>query len=213
MTKKEKRSYNNVPVKDGEVLVPMLADDDLIELLDADPDNVRTWSLAGRKFKVLFYPVPKESEKLAREQFYSALNEFLGDRRDARCLIPQGDGSFIVCPKKNGNNRCACSACTFNGIYKREDKRIFSLDVVGDGQNASFGAKDNTEDTVFEDLLFEDLVLSLQKINGRYADIVILGYAGFKSGEIIQLLKLKKSQGYTEIAAAKKWTKDYLFEA
>ena len=93
--------------------------------------------------------------------------------------------------------------------HEREDKRLYPLDSVGDG----FGAKNNTEDTAFEDLLFEDLVLSLQKINGRYASIVILGYAGFKSGEIIQLLKLKKSQGYTEIAAAKKWTKDYLFEA
>lgn len=212
MTKKEKRSYNNAPVKEGEVLVPMLADDDLIELLDADPDNVRTWSLAGRKFKVLFYPVPKESEKLAREQFYSALNEFLGDRRDARCLIPQGDGSFIVCPKKNGNNRCACSACAFNGIYDREDKHLYSLDSVGDGQKAAFGAKNNTVDTAFEDLLFEELVGVLQKHNARYADIVILGYAGFNNSEIIQLLKLKKSQGYTEIAAAKKWTKDYLYK-
>lgn len=101
------------------------------ELLDANRENIHTWKSAGCVYQVMFYPVPKSAKKLAIQQFAFELNEFLGTNHDARCLIPQEDGSTKVCLKKNSYNRHSCVDCPYSGKYERDVDSLDALLEVG----------------------------------------------------------------------------------
>ena len=52
------KSYNNEPLHDGEILVPLLVNRDYAIARGADPANLRTWTKSGVRFLVMFVPVP-----------------------------------------------------------------------------------------------------------------------------------------------------------
>lgn len=200
--KKEPRDhkpYDDRKVKPGEVLVPMMATDERIKLLSANRANIRTWKNAGRVYQVMFYPVPKTAKKLAMQQFASELNEFLGANRDARCLIPQEDGSVKVCPKKNGDNRCACVDCPHNGEYDREDKTIDSLDAL-----LEVGYEPTPSPSAEEEFMLGELFAELmQELHDKYPreeQVVTMNLNDKDKKAIIEKLKLGKSQGYNVIS-------------
>ena len=204
----ERKSYDNRPVKPGEVLVPMIVDNELINLYDMDRHNIRTWTKAGVSYKVAFYPVPAKDEQLAMTQFNSQLNELLGEKRDARCLIPQPDGSLKVCPKKNGDNRCKCVDCPYNGIYEREDKHHASLETLFEEHDFEVAGDTNVEEIVILSDSLESLLQQLETKNPRYAKIISLISDGFTSAEIIEKIELANSRGYQEINNAQKLAKE-----
>lgn len=209
---KPRRAYNGQALKEDEVLVPILVDDYQIELLHINRNDIRTWRMAGRCYLVAFYAVPKEHQEMAMQQYRYDLNEFLGQHRDARCLVPQEDGSLKVCPKKNGDNRPACADCPHRGIYEREDKTILSLDNLLEecGKEIADPTASDFE-FMLEDTLAE-LLSYLGEISPRYRDIVSLSYEGDNKNTIIEKLKLKKSRGYQEINESKKKVEEYLYK-
>ena len=72
------RNYNNEPLKPGEVLVPTMYDAAFAKANCANPDCIKTITVAGRNFKVLYTAVPEAIAKAARSSFNLALNEQLG---------------------------------------------------------------------------------------------------------------------------------------
>ena len=72
------RNYNNEPLKPGEVLVPTMYDAAFAKSNCTNPDCVKTITVAGRNFKVLYIAVPESVAKAARSSFNLALNEKLG---------------------------------------------------------------------------------------------------------------------------------------
>ena len=208
-----RKAYDGREVKAGEVLVPMMAFTDRLEYMDVKPENIRTWHTAGRDYKVIFYPVPAEYEKVAMQQFTSELNEFLGANRDARCLIPQEDGSVKVCPKKNGDNRCACVDCPFNGVYEREDKTIDSLNALIEEYDYEPAPSRSAEDEYMLTELFVDLMKELHEKYPREEKIVTMYLADKDKKDIIEALKLGSSQGYNVIAKAVDLVTKLVYEA
>ena len=192
----ERKAYDNRTIKPGEVLVPMVVDDELIDLYEMDKRNIRTWHMGGVPYKVAFYPVPADNVKTAMSQFNSQVNELLGERRDARCMVPQPDGSYKVCPKKNGNNRCACVDCPHNGEYEREDKTIASLDYMMDEFEYEPSTNQSAEDEAMLAYTLEDLFERLHEIDPRMEQIVLMGLNGVDKEVIFEKLGLKKSQAY-----------------
>ena len=178
-TAAERKAYDNRTVKTGEVLVPMVVSDDLIDLYEMDRHNIRTWLKAGRKFMVAFYPVLAKDERIAMSQFNTQVNELLGERRDARCLIPQPDGTKKLCPKKNGDNRCSCIDCPHKGKYEKEDKSVVSLDELYE----TFDMEASEESTIEESLILADslntLLQRLEEKEPRYAKIIKLIIADY----------------------------------
>ena len=204
----DRKPYDNRIVKPGEVLVPMMVDNDLINLYEMDKNNVRTWTKAGRKFMVAFYPVPTADEKIAMSQLNSQLNEFLGEKRDARCLIPQPDGTKKVCPKKNGDNRCKCVDCPYNGKYEREDESHVSLETLYEEYDMEVADNSDVEEIVILADSLASLLEQLEAKEPRYAKILTLVAAGYTSAEIIEKIELAKSRGYQEINNAMKLAKE-----
>ena len=196
----DRKAYDDREVKPGEVLVPMMAFPDRLEIMDVNPANIRTWHNAGRDYEVIFYPVPVAYRQTAMQQFASELNEFLGENRDARCLIPQEDGSVRVCPKKNGDNRCACADCPHNGEYEREDKTIDSLDALMDEFGYEPAPTPSAEEEFMLGELFEELMKELHDKYPREEKIVTMFLDDADKKAIIDALKLGQSQGYNVIA-------------
>ncbi len=195
----KRKPYDDRDLKPGEVLVPMLAFPDRVELLGANTANIRTWHNAGQAYNVMFYPVPSEYKQMAMQQFASELNEFLGGNRDARCLIPQEDGTFRVCPKKNGNNRCACIDCPHNGEYDRQDKTIESLEHLIDEFDFEPVFASSAEEEVMLIELLKDLGHELHEKYPRDMEIVSMFLDDIDIATMISRLNLGRSQGYNVI--------------
>lgn len=81
MTKRVKiitKNYNSETVKPGEVLVPLMFDEDFAKANCVNPECIKTITVAGRQFKVFYVAVPEESAKAIRSSFNLAVNELLG---------------------------------------------------------------------------------------------------------------------------------------
>lgn len=72
------RNYNSEPLKPGEVLVPTMYDSAFAKANCTNPDCIKTITVAGRNFKVLYMAVPESVAEAARSSFNLALNEQLG---------------------------------------------------------------------------------------------------------------------------------------
>ena len=207
----ERKAYDGREIKAGEVLVPMMAYPDRVKIMGAESANIRTWNKAGRRFPVMFYPVPEAYYTLAMQQFSSELNEFLGENRDARCLIPQPDGSHKLCPKKNGDNRVACKDCPHNGEYERQDKTVDSLDALMDENGYEPSPVRSAEDECMDRVLFTELMQELQEKYPREAEIVTMYINDMERKEIIEALGLRPSQGYNVIAKTMDLVKELIY--
>ncbi len=206
----ERTAYTGIPLKAGEVLVPMLVDEDFIKIYQLSDDKIRTWFQAGVSFTVAFNAVPAESKELAMEQFNSAVNELLdrklGSSRDSRCLIPQPDGSVKVCPKKRGDNRAACKDCPNRGIYKKEDKAIVSLEEMEDEYEFSPAAYDDTEKEAVFPIILNDLLTKLKDEDERIYEVLMrLSEGDDRKDIVIRLTEkygIKTSRAYGVIKEA-----------
>lgn len=204
LTTGEKRPCNCKPYDDrevmpGEILVPMMATEERIKLLGANRANILTLESAGYVYQVMFYPIPKSAKKLAMQQFAFELNELLGTSYNARCLIPQEDGSTIVCPKKNDHNCHFCVDCPHNGEYGCEVEIIDSLDALFEIGYEPIPSPSAEEEFMLGEL-FTELMQELHIKYPREEQVVTMSLDDKSKKAIIEKLKLSKSQGYKVIS-------------
>ena len=87
-----------------------------------------------------------EFESIAKAQFNDWVNTQLPAQRDGRCMIPQPDGSFKECPRKNGTNHPACKDCSHQNEYERKDKAVISVESLEDEFGYSAATAPSVED-------------------------------------------------------------------
>lgn len=120
MTKKNVTvNYNGEPLKADEVLVFTPYDEEDVKNNVTNKESVVTITKAGKSVKAVLKAVPKEFETVAKAQFNSWQRELLPTPTEGRCMIPQQDGTYKECPKKNGDNRISCINCTNKGKGSR----------------------------------------------------------------------------------------------
>lgn len=71
-------NYNGEPLKPGEVLVPTMFDGAFAKAYCTNHECIKSITVAGRNFKVLYVAVPESVAKASRSSFNLALNEQLG---------------------------------------------------------------------------------------------------------------------------------------
>jgi len=197
----EREAYTGVVLKEDQVLVPMLADENFLRTNEVTGDKVRCWSTAGVGYKVVFAPVKDTEEAVgfAMEHFQATVNELLdstlGPNRFSRCLIPQMDGSFKVCPKKRGNNRCKCEDCPNRGKYEREDRGTTSLDAIFEQFAAEIPAQDDIETEVLLPIMLEDFMRRMEKNRPRTYDTLSLLRGDRKRKDVIAEIQEKYDLG------------------
>lgn len=210
-----RKPYNNVPLREGEVLVPQLVDDRAYAIaIGADPVNLRTYTTAGVSYLVMFVAVPKEHEAESMKAYYAAVNELLdeklGPNRASRCLIPQADGTKKVCPKLKDGNHEPCDTCPHRGEYEREDRSMVSLQDLDDENYAPMESAPSAEDEALLGIMLDDLLEYLGGMNPMLADVVRMGYDGMTKKDIVRNLPVKSSQAYDLFNKAHKLSMEYL---
>lgn len=70
------RSYNNFPLLNGECLVPILVDWEMVKHFNMCRDNLETWHIGPNKVLVAFAPVAIESKAAAIKNFYRDVREY-----------------------------------------------------------------------------------------------------------------------------------------
>lgn len=123
-------NYNGEEIPEGYVMVPTPFDQMDCEANCTNPECIIMVPKAGRFFKTMYKAVPAEQASEARKSYNSWQNEILGPRRDGRCMIPQPDGTTKECPRKNGDNHCACKDCPDRDKYPRKNKSFLSLETM-----------------------------------------------------------------------------------
>ena len=71
-----RRSYNNFPLLDGECLVPIRVDWEMVKHFNMCRDNLETWHIGPNKVLVAFAPVAIESKVTAIKTFYHDAREY-----------------------------------------------------------------------------------------------------------------------------------------
>ena len=222
-----KRTYNNIPAKADEELVPVLAFDlvnwknDCIkkglgksETL-VDTRNLETWHYGGRKILVGFVAVPKDKAAIAIDKFNKERNIYLEETRKKRCLISDGEGGLMICPVKK-----KCDNCKHQGEPNNMTARCLSYDKFlednNDDNKKGFDPfqESNVEEIVWLKIKFERLIEKLENINKEYANIIRLLYEGYDKAEIIKQLGIDKvkTQAYALIKKAQQCAKKILEE-
>lgn len=217
-----KKTYNNIPAKADEELVPVLAYDlvnwnnDCIKNglgkseTIVDTRNLETWHYGGRKILVGFVAVPKDKAAIAIDAFKKERNIYLEETKKKRCLISDGKGTLIKCPAEN-----KCCNCKHQGDPNNITARCLSYDKFlednNDDNKKGFEPfqESNVEETVLLKVKLERLFKKLESKNKEYASIIRLLYEGYDKGEVIEQLGIDKgkTQSYALIKKAQQFAK------
>ena len=71
-----RRSYNNLPLHQGECLVPIRVDWEMVKHFNMRRDNLETWHIGPNKVLVAFAPVAIESKEASIKAFYRDVREY-----------------------------------------------------------------------------------------------------------------------------------------
>lgn len=88
---KDWRSFDGRELEDGQVLVPQRITLEAARDMGVVMENLRTWTIAGVRYTVMFVPVRVDKEAGCWKEFYSELNEYLDEK-----LGPERCGRHVV---------------------------------------------------------------------------------------------------------------------
>ena len=71
-----RRSYNNLPLHQGECLVPIRVDWEMVKHFNMCRGNLETWHIGPNKVLVAFAPVAIESKEASIKAFYRDVREY-----------------------------------------------------------------------------------------------------------------------------------------
>lgn len=72
-----RRPYNDIPCKPGEVLVPFVVDWEMVKHFKMNQNNLETWNFYGKKVIVAFTPVSEAGKDDVMKIFNRQVHEFL----------------------------------------------------------------------------------------------------------------------------------------
>jgi hypothetical protein len=74
-TNDNRRSYNNLPLHEGDCLVPIRVDWEMVKHFNMCQDNLETWHIGSNKVLVAFAPVAITDKPAAIKSFYRDVRE------------------------------------------------------------------------------------------------------------------------------------------
>lgn len=81
-----RRSYNNLPLHEGECLVPIRVDWEMVKHFNICQDNLETWHIGPNKVLVAFAPVAIANKPAALKQFNADVREHFASFKTADVL-------------------------------------------------------------------------------------------------------------------------------
>ena len=183
--------YNGIPCRPGQVLVPVVADDEMCTTLKPYGllwDNLESWTFprSAEKVPVAFVLVEEHEKEAAMKDFNYQAHAYL-------CRFKKTAEDDHLSLEKFAEDA--------------EDDDADGYDPTGTTEN---------EDNAFTYMVVDMLVEDLNKQNPLYGQVFRLLFDGYKKGEILKEIDLgkEKSQGYAFIKkvqeeAGKLYNKSY----
>lgn len=179
-----KKSYNNLPIPEGQFLAPFLVRDwNEVKQMDYHRDNIETWHFSGIGVLVAFTPVTADQFPLTMKLFWRDVHDHI-----ASFSTKQTDLS-----------------------YDKMVDDIYSEDGTGFDPAQSASLEDTAMLAIIIDELIQEVsqlnsryghilqLIKQQYTRGEILDIILPEYG------------LKKTQGYSEIKAAQKLAKELYY--
>ena len=182
----DKKSYNNLPVPEGQYLAPFLVHNwDEVKAMNYHRDNLETWHFSGIAVLVAFTPVTAEQFPGTMKLFWSDVRTYIADlKKDPNIL--SYDKMLEDMMTEDGN-----------GYDPAQTESLENTTLLG---------------LIIDDLIHQVREMNLREMNPRYGRILDLLKQEYTKGEILDALLseygIKKTQAYSEIKAAQKLAKD-----
>lgn len=217
-----KKSINDVPVADNEILVPIFAEeiasnyrqdlrDGLIHKGEGiNLDNLETWHLGGRKILVGFVAVSKDHAEGAVKQFWDEVNSYIEATRKKRCLISDGKGGFKRCPREKSCDCCKEETFTSYELSLDEFMEVKEGDDEGSWDPTGTDPADEPDSIVALRITLSELISDLMSLDPTMAKCISLLSQGYEKKEVIEELNLnvKKTQAYAFVEKCQKKAKE-----
>lgn len=167
--------FNNEPLREGEVLAPVVVDDDYtpyLKTLGLDCNNVETWHYKhGRTVPVAFIPIKAEEMESSMAYFKAQTTRYL---------------------KRHQKTEWDEFKSIDDMLEAAEDDDRKGYDPTGSTEN---------EDKMFLQIALEDLIAELNQQDPTYGRIISLLAEGNSKGEVLDQVDLgrEKTQAYAYI--------------
>ena len=178
-----RKPYNDIPCRTGEVLVPVVLDEEMkktLEPMGLNKENAEKWKFpyASEKVTVVFIPVEERKKDVSMKLFNKQVSDYLG-----------------------------------RNIKDEWDELLSTDKFLEDAEDEDGAGFDPTGSTVKEDFellktMIFDLIEEAKEMNPKYGRVLELLATDHDKGEIVSELKLGKSQGYDVIKKAQAFAKD-----
>ena len=177
----DKRSYNNLPVPEGQYLAPFLVHNwDEVKAMNYHRENLETWHFSGIAVLVAFTPVTAEQFPGTMKLFWSDVRTYIADlKKDPNIL--SYDKMLEDMMSEDGN-----------GYDPAQTESLENTTLLG---------------LIIDDLIRQ--VREMNPRYGRILDLLKQEYTkGEILDALLSEYGIKKTQAYSEIKAAQKLAKD-----
>ena len=178
-----RKPYNDIPCRTGEVLVPVVLDEEMkktLEPMGLNKENAEKWKFpyASEKVTVVFIPVEEAKKEVLMKLFNKQVSDYLG---------------------RNTKNEWDELLSIDKFLEDTEDEDRASFDPTGSTVREDF--------ELLKTMIF-DLIEEVKETNPKYGRVLELLASDHEKGEIVSELKLGKSQGYDIIKKAQAFAKE-----
>ena len=178
-----RKPHNDIPCRTGEVLVPVVLDEEMkktLEPMGLNKENAEKWKFpyASEKVTVVFIPVEEAKKEVSMKIFNKQVSDYLG-----RNTKDEWDELLSV----------------DKFLEDAEEEDEVGFDPTGSTAREDF--------ELLKTMIF-DLIKEAKEMNPKYGKVLELLAADYGKGEIVSELKLGKSQGYDVIKKAQAFAKE-----
>ena len=180
----DKRSYNNLPVPEGQYLAPFLVEDwDTVKAMDLNRENLETWHFSGIPVLVAFTPITPEQFAGNMKLFWSDVRQYIASLHGDPNVISYD--KFLEDMAAEGDNG-------YDPAQTESFENTTLLGMIIDDLIREVGEKNSRYGRILN-------LIKQEYIKGEILDALLTEYG------------IKKTQAYSEIRAAQKMAKDLYY--
>lgn len=180
----DKRSYNNLPVPEGQYLAPFLVEDwDTVKAMDLNRENLETWHFSGIPVLVAFTPITPEQFAGTMKLFWSDVRQYIASLHGDPNVISYD--KFLEDMATEGDNG-------YDPAQTESFENTTLLGMIIDDLIREVGEKNSRYGRILN-------LIKQEYIKGEILDALLTEYG------------IKKTQAYSEIRAAQKMAKDLYY--
>ena len=174
-----RKSYNNQPLKNGQAMVPIYVDWNMVRYYQMNPENLETWRIKGHKVLVAFTAVPASDKTNAMKIFWKDVRDHI----DMNTVDPM--------------------LTSYEAMTSGTTDEHYAKDKSYEPQEVP-----SLERTTLLMHIIDELIEEVRAMDPECGKILTLVKAGYDNKKILTSLNCKKTYGYKKIKKAHRIAKE-----